>query len=70
MYEYIYQTEIAPLSKNSEINEEPTLILPLLSVLPLQITIPEIHIVIYILRMADYKFVYLLLFEKIRLIYI
>ena len=32
-YIYIYQTEIAPISKNSEINEEHTLLLPLLSVL-------------------------------------
>ena len=49
MYEYIYQTEIAPLSKNSEINEQHTLILPLLSVLTLQITIMDnINDIVYI----------------------
>ena len=49
MYEYIYQTEIVPLSKKSEINEEHTLILPLLSVLTLQITIMDsINDILYI----------------------
>ena len=38
MYQYICQTEIAPIKKNSEINEEHTLILPLLSVLTLHNT--------------------------------